>query len=63
MDLLSVGLHVSLLEVGSEPMEVLVVRQQGVGLGTVEVAVPDTEQSKDHRHLKFRSNWKELRSY
>ena len=44
-------------------MEVLVVRQQGVGLGTVEVAVPDTEQSKDHRHLKFRSNWKELRSY
>lgn len=52
MYLLSIGLHISLLEVSSEPMEVLVIRQQGVGLSTVEVAVPDAQQSKDHWHLQ-----------
>ncbi len=51
-DLLSVGLHVSLLEVGGEPVEVLVVGEEGVGLGAVEVSVPDAQQSQDHGNLK-----------
>ncbi len=55
-DLLSVGLHVSLLEVGGEPVEVLVVREEGVGLGAVEVSVPDAQQSQDHGNLKVNEN-------
>ena len=50
--LLSVGLHVSLLEVCGEPMKILVVRQESMSLGTVEVAVPNAQKCKDHRHLK-----------
>ena len=39
-DLLSIRLHVSLLKVGGEAVHVLVVGEQGVRLGTEEVAVP-----------------------
>ena len=40
LNLLSVRLHVALLKVGGEAVHVLVVREQGVRLGTEEVAVP-----------------------
>ncbi len=41
--LLSVGLHVALLEVGGEAVHVLIVRKKRVGLGAVEVAIPHSE--------------------
>ena len=58
-DSLSVGLHVSLLKVVGESLQVLVIWQQGLGLSTcksvhpssliltVEVVVPDTNEGKD----------------
>ncbi len=50
-DKLSVGLHVALLEVGSEAVQVLVVRKQGVALSAVEVGVPDAQHGQDHWHV------------
>lgn len=47
-DALSIGFHVSLLEVVSELVEVLVVREQSLGLRAVEVIVPDTDEGKDY---------------
>ena len=41
---LAVALHVGLLEIGRQAMEMLVVRQDGMALGAEEVAVPDAEQ-------------------
>ena len=42
-DVLSVGLHVTLLEIGSKAVHVLVIGQQGVGLTTVAVDVLDAQ--------------------
>ena len=47
-DVLSVGLHVSLLEVGSEAVHVLVVGEDGNGLGLVEIVVPQADQAERH---------------
>ena len=44
-DVLAVGLHGELLQVGRETVQVLAVRQHGVALGTEEVDVPDVEQA------------------
>ena len=44
-DMLAVGLHGELLQVGREAVQVLAVRQHGVALGTEEVDVPDVEQA------------------
>ena len=44
-DMLAVGLHGELLQVGREAVQVLAVRQHGVALGTEEVDVPDIEQA------------------
>ena len=50
-DPLAVGLHVALLEVGWEARQVLVVGQNGVGLGAEEVVVPDPEQRQRDRQV------------
>ena len=42
-DVLAVGLHGELLEVGGEALQVLLVGQDGRGLGVEEVGVPDGE--------------------
>ena len=44
-DMLAVGLHGELLQVGRETVQVLAVRKHGVALGTEEVDVPDVEQA------------------
>lgn len=44
-------LHVALLEVGGKAGHVLVVRQERVRLGAVEVDVPYAQQGEDHRDL------------
>ena len=44
-DVLAVGLHGQLLQVGREAVQILAVRQHGVALGTEEVDVPDVEQA------------------
>lgn len=41
--LLSIGLHVTLLEVSSESVHILIVWQDGVGLSAVEIAVPNAQ--------------------
>mmetsp|Transcript_44166 Transcript_44166/g.111286 ORF Transcript_44166/g.111286 Transcript_44166/m.111286 type:complete len:224 (-) Transcript_44166:988-1659(-) len=45
---LSVALHVHLLEVGSEAVQVLIVGQDGVCLCVTKVVVPHTEQTQQH---------------
>jgi len=49
---LAVALHVALLEVGGEAVQVLVVRQQRVRLGAVEVGVPDAQHGQQDGHLR-----------
>ena len=44
-DMLAVGLHGELLQVGREAVQILAVRKHGVALGTEEVDVPDVEQT------------------
>ena len=44
-DVLAVGLHGELLQVGREAVQILAVRKHGVALGTEEVDVPDVEQA------------------
>eukprot|EP00158_Paraphelidium_tribonemae_P008264 Partr_v1_DN28534_c0_g1_i1_m73882 len=46
-DILAVGFHISLLEIGSEAVHVLIIRKNGVGLSTVEVVVPYSDQRKN----------------
>src|SRR5476649_1427801 len=45
-DVLAVGFHGELLQIGREALEVLLVRQNGNGLGVEEVGVPDCEKSE-----------------
>jgi hypothetical protein len=49
---LAIGFHISLLEIGSKTMHVLVIGKEGVALGLVEVDVPDSYQSQQHWDLK-----------
>lgn len=48
---LSVGLHVALLEIGGESMQVLIVREDSLGLGAVEVVVPEADESHQNRYV------------
>lgn len=41
-DVLAVALHVALLEIRGEPVQVLVVRQEAVGFRSVKISVPYT---------------------
>lgn len=45
-DVLSIGFHVTLLEIGSKAVHVLVIGQHGVGLTAVEVDIPDAQESQ-----------------
>ena len=40
------------MEVSSKAVQVLVIWKQGMGLGLVEVDVPDSQESQDHRDLR-----------
>lgn len=51
-NVLSVALHVTLLEVCGETVEVLVVGEESVGLRTEEVAVPDSQESQNYGSLE-----------
>src|ERR1039458_3544305 len=44
-DVLAVGFHRQLLEIGGKALEVLLVRQYRDGLRTEEIVVPDSEQA------------------
>ena len=46
-DVLAVGLHGELLQIGREAMQVLVIGQHGMALGAEEVHVPDVEQAHE----------------
>nr|VXZ89891.1 Uncharacterised protein [Klebsiella pneumoniae] len=51
VNILTVGLHVALLEVSGKAVHVLVVRQNRFGFRTEEVVVPDADQSQQHRQV------------
>ena len=48
---LAVGLHGQLLQVSREAVQVLVVRQHGVGSNLEEVAVPDVQHAEQHHDV------------
>ena len=48
---LAVGFHVGLLEVGSEAVQVLVVREHGVARSAKEVVVPHADEGEDNRKV------------
>ena len=48
---LAVGFHGQLLQVGREAVQVLVVRQHGVGCDLEEVAVPHVQHAEQHDHV------------
>lgn len=47
----AVALHITLLEIRGESVQVLIIRQKRVSLGFVEIVIPDTEHSQDDRSL------------
>ena len=49
-----------LLEVGGEAVHVLVVGQDGVGLGVEEVDVPDAEQRQQNRRVALQGSGAEV---
>ena len=51
IDLLAVALHVELLQVGAEAAEVMIVGQDGDGLGREEVVVPNAQQAQQDRQI------------
>ena len=51
IDALAVALHVELLQVGRQPMQVLFVRQHGVRLGAEHARVPHAQQPEHHRQV------------
>lgn len=60
VDAFPVGLHVALLEVGSEAVHVLVVRQDAVGLCLVAVDVEDAEHRQDDGNILFQRRLLEM---
>ena len=50
-DALAVRLHVGLLQVGGQPVQVLVVGQDGVNADALDVAIPDADEGKQHGHV------------
>ena len=47
----AVALHVALLEVGRKSMQVLVIGQDGLGLGAEKIIVPDADEGQDDRDV------------
>src|SRR5690606_32671408 len=59
-DALAVRLHVSLLEVGRETVQILIVGKDRMALGAEEVGVPDPEQTQHHRHVPLQGTGAEV---
>ena len=49
-----VTFHIALLEIGSKPVHVLVIRKYGFGLGTIKIPIPKTHQGHDDRNILFK---------
>ena len=48
---LAVAFHICLLQIGGQQTQGVVVRQDGMIAGAEEIAIPDAQQAKDHRHI------------
>ena len=57
---LAVTLHVQLLQIGREAVQILVVRQHGIGSCAEEVTIPDAEQSHQHRNVFIKRSGAEM---
>ncbi len=60
VDRLPVALHIPLLKVGREPVHVLIIRQNGLCLGTEEVVVPHPDQGKQDGDVLFKGGLPEM---
>ena len=58
--ILPIALHVSLLEVSCKSVKVLVIGKQSMRLRAIEVAIPDTQQSKDNRDVALKRSSLEM---
>ena len=57
---LAVAFHVALLQIVRQILEMLVIGQDGVGVGGEEVVVPDAEQRHDHRDIPVEGRGAEM---
>ena len=57
---LAVAFHIPLLKVGGKAVKVLVVGEDGVSLGVVEVVVPDSKEGKGHGQVLFHRSLEEM---
>merc|ERR1719494_1733304 len=57
---LAIRLHVSLLEISSKPVHILVIRQQSMSLSSEEVVVPNTEYCHQHWNIVLQSGFLEM---
>ena len=56
----AIALHISLLEVRREPVHVLVIRQDRMGLCSKEIVIPNAEQGKDDRDVPVERRFPEV---
>ncbi len=59
-DVFAVAFHGELLQVGGKALQVLLVGQDGHGLGVEEVGVPDRQQAEDHGQIAFEGRGAEV---
>src|SRR5579859_4337981 len=60
IDMLSIALHLKLLEVGNKMPEVMIIGQDRLSLGLEEVVVPDADESQEHRQVTLERRRPEL---
>src|SRR5215472_2363225 len=53
-DMLSVALHRQLLKISRKTLQILFVRQDGDGLRSEKVVVPEREQAHQNRQIRFK---------
>ena len=51
IDMFAVALHIKLLQICAETIEILIIRQNSYSFSTEEVIIPDTNQSKKYRQI------------
>src|SRR5215469_13388023 len=51
IDVLTIALHIKLLQISAQTIEILVIRQNCHSFSTEEIIIPDTNQPKYHRQV------------
>src|SRR5690349_14618920 len=58
--ILSIALHIPLLEIRRKPVQVLIIWQNGFGTGTKKIGIPDAQHGHDNGNIFFESSIPEM---